>query len=157
MTVLSAQTIRRLGLVEPLVERQQHPESGCSFGLSSCGYDIRLDQDITIHPGSFVLASSMEKFHMHHDVVGVVHDKSTWIRRGLMVHNTVLEPGWTGFLTLELAYHLHMGTTLRLAKGTPIAQVLFHRLDQPTDQTYKGKYQNQERGPQEARSGVGHE
>jgi len=155
MTVLSAQTIRRLRLLEPMVERQQHMESGCSFGLSACGYDVRLDQDVTLWPGDFVLASTMERFRMHDDVVGIVHDKSTWARRGIAVQNTVLEPGWQGYLTLELTNH--GPEVVRMVAGTPIAQILFHRLDEPTERAYVGKYNNQERGPQPAKSGVGYE
>ena len=173
MTILSAQTIRKLHLVDPLVERQQHVETGCSFGLSACGYDVRLDQDITISPGCFVLASTMEKFHMPRNVVGKVHDKSTWARRGVAVQNTVIEPGWTGYLTLEISCNIMIGNYFTeywklpirlgevpkvvLPKGTPIAQIVFEFLDQPTEQPYPedGKYQNQERGVVEARSGVG--
>ena len=155
MTVLSAQTIRRPRLLEPMVERQQHAESGCSFGLSACGYDVRLDQDVMLWPGDFALASTMERFRMHDDVVGIVHDKSTWARRGIAVQNTVLEPGWEGYLTLELTNH--GPEIIRLTAGTPIAQILFHRLDEPTEKSYRGKYQSQPRGPQPAKSGVGYE
>lgn len=154
MTVLSGQTIRKLGLIHPLVDRQQDPASGCSFGLSACGYDVRLDQDIQLSPGQFILASTLEEFRMHNDVVGIVHDKSTWARRGIAVQNTVIEPGWRGFLTLELTNH---GTEpIFLGYGTPVAQIIFHRLDEPTERPYEGKYQNQERGPVAARDGNGH-
>lgn len=163
MTVLSAQSVRRRRLVEPCVNRQQHEESGCSFGLSACGYDIRLDQDLELWPGQFRLASAMEEFRMHNDVVGIVHDKSTWARRGLSVFNTVIEPGWRGFLTLELKLQTTMDRApdgwpepLRLVRGTPIAQVVFHLLDEATESPYSGKYQNQERGPVPARDGRGH-
>ena len=149
MTVLSAQTIRKLGLVAPLVDRTQDLVTGTSFGLSSCGYDVRLDQTVTVLPGQFRLASTVEQFRMTDDVVGIVHDKSTWARRGIAVQNTVIEPGWSGYLTLEITNH---GTErLTLPRGTPIAQILFHYLDRPTEQPYSGKYQNQERGPQIAR------
>lgn len=179
MTILSAQTIRKLRLIDPIVERQQH-ESGCSYGLSACGYDVRLDQDITITPGCFVLASTMEKFHMPYDVVGKVHDKSTWARRGLAVQNTVIEPGWSGYLTMEISCNIFgdrdfismwtgigwldfydsgtsYGPHVILKAGTPIAQILFEFLDEATEQPYPltGKYQNQERGIVPARSGVG--
>lgn len=174
MTILSAQTIRKRQLLDPMEERQQH-ESGCSFGLSACGYDVRLDQDITITPGCFVLASTMEKFHMPYDVVGKVHDKSTWARRGLAVQNTVIEPGWSGYLTMEISCNILIGhyfvkwwdlsekETLGLVPqvvlkaGTPIAQIVFQYLDEATEQPYPltGKYQNQERGIVPARSGVG--
>jgi dCTP deaminase len=173
MTVLSAQTIRRLEPLAPLLPRTQHPESGCSFGLSSCGYDIRLDQDVELRPGEFKLASTLERFQMPPNVVGIVHDKSTWIRRGLCVFNTVIEPGWYGYLTLELKnvnpeteFHLPRPGTLGMLKnnapvikmiaGTPVAQVIFSFLDETTEQAYEGKYQDQQRGPVEAKDGHGH-
>lgn len=149
MTVLSAQTLRYIKPVSPFVERTLHPETGTTFGVSACGYDVRLDQDVVMTYGGFVLASTMEYFSMPFDVVGIVHDKSTWARRGLAVQNTVIEPGWCGYLTLELTNH--RSDTLLLPRGTPIAQILFHSLDRVTDSPYSGKYQNQERGPQEAR------
>jgi dCTP deaminase len=149
MTVLSAQTIRKLRLVAPLVERTQDLVTGTSFGLSSCGYDVRLDQSVTLQSGQFCLASTIEQFRMTDEVVGIVHDKSTWARRGIAVQNTVIEPGWTGYLTLELTNHGR--DLISLPRGTPIAQILFHYLDRPTEHPYEGKYQNQERGPQIAR------
>ena len=130
-----------------------------SFGLSACGYDIRLDQSTGyfndhqrayfLAPGEFVLASSLEEFNMPKDVVGIVHDKSTWARKGIAVQNTVIEPGWRGYLTLELTNHSDQ--TVKIHPGDPIAQILFHRLDQETELPYTGKYQDQEKGPQEAR------
>lgn len=149
MTVLSSQTIRRLGLVAPMVDRTYHGDSGTTYGISACGYDVRLDQVVRLESGEFCLASTVEQFRMTDEVVGVVHDKSTWARRGLAVQNTVIEPGWTGYLTLELTNHGR--DTLVFQRGTPIAQILFHYLDRPTEQPYSGKYQNQERGPQTAR------
>lgn len=78
---------------------------------------------------------------MPNNVVGVVHDKSTWARLGLTVQNTIIEPGWHGYLTLEIVNHSRMNITLK--NGMPIAQVLFHFLDETTEQPYSGKYQNQ--------------
>lgn len=149
MTVLSAQTLRYIKPVSPFVERTLHEPTGTTFGVSACGYDVRLDQEILLEAGDFKLASTFEYFMMPDDVVGVVHDKSTWARRGLAVQNTVIEPGWCGYLTLELTNHTK--GTLLLPEGTPVAQILFHSLDQVTDSPYRGKYQNQERGPQSAR------
>lgn len=89
---------------------------------------------------------------MPNDLLAVVHDKSTWIRRGLSVHNTVLEPGWRGYLTLELAYHGY--GRLSVKAGDPIAQIVFHMLDFTTSQPYTGKYQDQPAGPQPAKMEV---
>ena len=58
---------------------------------------------------------------MPRDMVGVVHDKSTWARRGLSVFNTVIEPGWRGKLTLELVYH--GGQDLLIPAGSGIYPV----------------------------------
>jgi dCTP deaminase len=35
-----------------------------------------------------------------------------------------------------------------IKKGSPIAQIVFMRLEEPTEQPYSGKYQNQAMGPQ---------
>lgn len=144
---------------------QKHRLHGVSYGLAEAGYDIRLKQDIlflpreniislrdgpTIYkesPGRFVLASAMEEFDMPDDLVGVVHDKSTWARQGVSVFNTVIEPGWKGFLTLEIVFHGQ--ERVRLPAGAGIAQVLFHKLFEPA--TYEGKYQNQADKPVESK------
>jgi len=84
---------------------------------------------------------------MPQNLVGIVHDKSSWIRRGLMVGNSVIEPRWKGFLTLELTFHGN--EPLDIPAGAGIAQVIFH---QTTDlAAYDGKYQNQPNKPVKAR------
>lgn len=150
MTVLSAQTIRRLNLVRPLREAYKD-RLGNSAGLSVCGVDITIAQEIDLEPGQFSLASAVEYFDMPNNVVGIVHDKSSLARRGLAVQNTVLEPGWRGFLTLELSNH-HNHKWISFPQGAAIAQVIFHFLDMDTEIPYAGKYQDQQQGPQEARS-----
>jgi dCTP deaminase len=146
------------------MEAEKLREHGVSYGLAEVGYDIRLKQDVEFHPPiwhamndslvrpacvvldgqltkgtNFTLASAMEEFALPNDLMGVVHDKSTWARQGLSVFNTVIEPGWKGFLTLELVYHGRQ--PLHLPSGAGIAQVVFHRLSNPA--SYEGKYQDQ--------------
>lgn len=145
--ILPAQTIRSLGIVEPFHERTV--EDGKTFGLSSAGYDVRIARDVQLRPGILTLASTMERFIMPNDVLAVVHDKSSWARLGITVQNTVIEPGWEGYLTLELTNHAFQW--MRIEEGSPIAQIVFHRLEAPTEQPYRGKYQYQEAGPQQAR------
>lgn len=148
MTVLSAQTIRRLGLVSPCSEPGRDSR-GNSSGLSACGYDITLREALRLRPGEFVLVGAAEYFRVPPDVVGIVHDKSSLVRRGVAVQNTVLEPGWRGYLTLELSNH---GTEeIGFAAGDAAAQVIFHWLDEETELPYAGKYQDQAQGAQEAR------
>ena len=143
--VLSEKTISDLKILEPCFKR--YIKNGVSGGLSYAGYDIALDQTLYIVPGSFVLGSSVEKFDMPKNVVGFQHDKSTWARRGIAVQATVVEPGWKGYLTIEISNH---GLeAILIEAGTPIAQITFHLLDQDSG-GYQGKYQNQGRGPQKA-------
>jgi dCTP deaminase len=149
MSVLSAQTIRRLGLVRPMREAYRDPR-GNSVGLSCCGYDISIAESVLVEPGQFVLASAREAFNLPTNVVGIVHDKSSLAREGLAVQNTVLEPGWRGFITLELSNH--WSRLIVLSAGDAVAQVIFHWLDEPTELPYRGKYQDQEAGPQSSRS-----
>ena len=134
---------------------------GTSFGLGEAGYDIRIKQTVRFRnglvevfngsmsqrqsrtSGRFCLASAIEEFTMPDDLTGIVHDKSTWARKGLSVFNTVIEPGWNGFLTLELVYHGE--DELIIPAGAGIAQVIFHKTAEHAH--YKGKYQNQEDKP----------
>jgi dCTP deaminase len=107
---------------------------------------VRLDQRLKLPPHGFALASTLERFCMPFDLAGTVRNKSTWARVGLAVQNTYLDPGWCGYLTVELSKHSN--AEIKVERGEPIAQIVFELLDQPTEQPYSGKYQNQERGPQ---------
>jgi len=133
-----------------------------SHGLSEAGYDIRIKQDVAFYPrnnafavdgvlsqGGFTLASAIEEFQMPDHLVGIVHDKSTWARRGLSVFNTVIEPGFFGGLTLELVYHGN--GELHIPAGSGIAQVLFSKV--LINASYDGKYQNQSTDPTPAIDG----
>lgn len=145
--ILPSQVIRKLKPIIPFKERTIY--EGMSYGLSHAGYDVRIAETVMLEPGQFCLASTVEEFLMPNDVVAFVHDKSTWARRGLSLFNTVIEPGWQGFLTLELVNH--SDKALVIWGSSPIAQIIFMRLEEPTEKPYTGKYQNQQRGPQGAR------
>jgi dCTP deaminase len=141
---------------------------GVSHGLAEVGYDLRLRQDVRFttkrwffglltkrvvvvdgveKPGRFTLASAVDVFQIPINLMGIVHDKSTWARYGLSVFNTVLEPGWRGGLTLELVFHGE--GELHLPAGCGIAQAVFHEVTEPAQ--YEGKYQDQSTEPVEPR------
>lgn len=156
--IINRQKLLELAPLSPM-SATKNKKHGVSWGLAEVGYDIRIKQDVTFiqrdYPsgrcwtvgidrfyhcdGKFTLASTIELFHMPDNLVGIVHDKSTWARRGLSVFNTVIEPGWSGFLTLELVYHGN--EDLHIPAGSGIAQVIFHEIIEPA--SYDGKYQNQ--------------
>jgi dCTP deaminase len=140
--ILSAQSIRKRGIILPFVERTT--VHGMTYGLGPAGYDVRIDESFTLLSGEARLASTIEHFHMPDDVLARVHDKSTWARRFLALQNTVIEPGWRGHLTLELSNH-GLGP-IKIVSGMPIAQIIFELLDEPTEKPYNGKYQDQRSG-----------
>lgn len=144
--ILSYQTlISYTTMINPRHKRTLHVESGMTYGAGPCGYDIRIAEWIQMEKGGFSLASSMEEFRMPRNICGMVKDKSTLARMGIAVQNTVIEPGWNGFLTLEISKHSEGIVTL--LAGQPIAQIIFQFLDEPTERPYKGKYQNQPNYP----------
>jgi dCTP deaminase len=150
--ILSAQTIQYncmndRKMIEPFLLRTV--SQGMTYGLSAAGYDVRIAQKVDLRPGAFVLASIMERLVLPSHIMAIVHDKSTWARRGLALQNTVAEPGWRGHLTLELSNH--GPSTLQIEAGSPIAQLVFHQLDQKTLLPYQGKYQDQGDYPQAAK------
>ena len=156
------------------MESTKQNRFGVSYGLGEAGYDIRIKQQVnfssvrgkpivlvtevnhqhetvgatTQNGGRFTLASAIEEFQMPEHLMGIVHDKSTWARKGLSVFNTVIEPGFHGGLTLELVYHGE--ETLVIPAGSGIAQVVFHRTSM--DAYYNGKYQHQSTNPEPARN-----
>lgn len=148
MSVLSAQSIRRLclgekPLISPFVERGV--ANGCSYGLSACTYDCRISQDITLQPLFNVLVSTIERFCLPTNICGSVFDKSSLARLSVSAFNTHLDPGWEGWLTVEL---VNFGDeTVRFVAGDPVCQVKFEWLDEETELPYRGKYQNQENRP----------
>lgn len=112
MTILSGQTIRKLctaplyshaPALSPFSERTEHVESGTTGGLSGAGYDVSVRESVKLPPGAFRLASTVEKFRVPDYVVIGIYDKSSLARRALTVKNTRAEPGWRGYLTLELS------------------------------------------------------
>ena len=142
-----------------------------SYGISSAGYDVRLgtmfarfapngigdphnaiidgvmhhtQQDtFLVEPNEHVLGVTIEEFAMPDDVVGICLGKSTYARLGLIVNVTPLEPGWCGFLTLEL--HNASNRPIRVYANEGIAQITFHEIERPrvTYADRHGKYQHQ--------------
>lgn len=105
--------------------------------------DFEVEDHFEIPPHGYVLGVSKEKFNMPENVAGLCLTKSTYARAGLLCNTTPLEPGWVGYLTLELANLTPL--PLRVYVNQGIAQVLFFQVDRPSV-TYadrSGKYQNQ--------------
>lgn len=148
--ILSAQSIRKRcwqGMINPFNERIESVW-GLSYGLGPASYDVRVDQDAELWPNENTLLSTLETVNIPTDLIVHVRDKSTWARRGLSFKNTHIDPGFRGHITLEVVNH----TTrpVKIIRCMPIVQLVFELLDEPTEQPYKGKYQNQPAEPVKA-------
>lgn len=124
-------------------ELKQMGDKVCEY---LCRHSLYVD-DKFIGFNRFTIASGIEEFQMPQHLVAKVADKSTHARRALSVFNTVIEPGWNGFLTLELVYHGE--DELYLPAGVGIAQTLYNLLQEKGDYA-DGKYQGQADKPIEA-------
>lgn len=149
MSVLSGQSIKKANIIEPFHERT--PRNGMTFGVGAASYDCRIDlgpncvsKQKVLRGGRFMLAATKERFKMPNDVCGFVKDKSSYARQGISVFNTFIDPGWEGYLTIEIANH--DDRPFIFTDGDPICQIIFMKLDQAAEKPYKGKYQNQRRG-----------
>lgn len=99
---------------------------------------------IELPPYSFALTHSVERFRMPEDVIGVAVGKSSYARAGLVVNITPLEPGWEGYLTIEVINPTPY--PIRVYPGEGISQILFFRTLKRPKTTYgdrSGKYQGQ--------------
>ena len=121
--------------------------TGC-FGLMKIQVNEKGQKYVSVPPHGFVLAHSYEHIDMPDDVLCICQGKSTYARSGIVVNVTPLEPGWSGYITLELSNTTDAWVPLYVEEG--IAQLLFFRGDRPCETTYrdrKGKYQDQPAEP----------
>lgn len=96
-----------------------------------------------IPPNSFALARSLEYFRMPRNVMGLCLGKSSYARAGIVTNFTPFEPGWEGFVTIEISNTTPLPAKIYANEG--IAQVLFFEGEEP-EVSYadrQGKYQAQ--------------
>jgi dCTP deaminase len=90
-----------------------------------------------LHPGEFVLGTTVEAIGLPDDLVARVEGKSSLGRLGLLIHATAgfVDPGWPrGQITLELS---NVATLpIKLWPGMRIGQLSFHTLDAAAERPY---------------------
>lgn len=114
------------------------------------------DEPFMLHPGEFVLGSTLETVRLGDDVVARLEGKSSLGRLGLLIHSTAgfVDPGWDGTITLELS---NVATLpISIYPGMKIGQVSFYQMTTEADHPYGSpelgsKYQGQT-GPTPSRS-----
>ena len=152
---------------------QQHRPGIISYGVTSYGYDVRVDRHFKVFtnarcaivdpknfdpqsfidiegdyclipPNSFALAETVEYMEIPRDMVGLCIGKSTYARIGIIVNITPLEPEWRGRVTIEISNTTPLPAKVYAGEG--IAQMLFFRAEEVCRTSYedkKGKYQDQ--------------
>jgi dCTP deaminase len=114
------------------------------------------DEPFVLHPGEFVLGSTLEIVTLPDDIAGRLEGKSSLGRLGLLTHSTAgfIDPGFNGHITLELSNVANLPITLW--PGMKIGQLCVFRLSGPAEHpygsaVYGSRYQGQ-RGPTPSRS-----
>src|SRR5690349_291826 len=114
------------------------------------------DEPFILHPGEFVLGSTLEVVTLPDDLASRLEGKSSLGRLGLLTHSTAgfVDPGFSGHITLELSNVANLPITLW--PGMKIGQLCIFRLTTPATHPYGSaiygsRYQDQ-RGPTPSRS-----
>jgi dCTP deaminase len=101
-----------------------------------------------LHPGEFVLGSTLERVRLPDDLVARLEGKSSLGRLGLLIHSTAgfIDPGWDGHVTLELSNVANLPITIYY--GMKIGQLSFVQLTEAAESPYGtgtlgSKYQGQ--------------
>lgn len=116
----------------------------------------RGEEAFVLHPGEFVLGSTLEIVTLPDDVASRLEGKSSLGRLGLITHSTAgfIDPGFSGHITLELSNVANL--PIMLWPGMKIGQLCLIRLSSPAEfpygsSVYGSRYQGQ-RGPTASRS-----
>jgi dCTP deaminase len=114
------------------------------------------DGEFILHPGDFVLGTTVERVGIPPDLIAHVEGRSSLGRLAIVVHATagLCDPGFTGKITLELS---NLGAApVALSPEMRISQLTFTELTSPAERPYGeergSKYQGQD-GPQASRIG----
>lgn len=117
-------------------------------------FSINEDEDLILHPGDFILASTKEYFEIPRHKVATIEGRSSIGRLAVIIHTTAgyIDPGYQGKITLELS---NVGRTpIALKPNMRIGQLVVSELTSPCERAYNedrdSKYQNQT-GPEESK------
>ena len=108
-------------------------------------------EPFVLHPGEFVLGTTLERVRIPFDLVAKVEGRSSLGRLAVVVHATAgfIDPGFEGHITLELSNLGRVPVALR--PRMRVSQIALHQMSSPAQRPYGhpdrgSKYQGQ-RGP----------
>lgn len=102
------------------------------------GIDLILEQ-VSERNTLFALGSTREVLELPDDLMAHVGIRSTWARQGFMVPYTIVDAGFRGNLTLEIA---RLDPRMEYPIGQRFAHLVFDKLTSPAE-AYRGKYDRQ--------------
>ena len=118
--------------------------------------EVEDGEAFVLHPGEFVLGSTVERIALPDDLAARVEGKSSLGRLGLLTHATAgfVDPGFDGHVTLALS---NVATLpLMLWPGMKIGQFCFLRMTSPAEHPYgsagPGSHYQGQRGPTASRA-----
>jgi dCTP deaminase len=133
-----------------------HPDSAAETDDYVSETVVPEGEDFVLHPGDFVLGTTVERVEIPRDLIAHVEGRSSLGRLAIVIHATagIADPGYRGQITLELS---NLGAApVALSPGMRISQLTFTELTSPAERPYgeerHSKYQEQE-GPQASRLG----
>lgn len=93
-------------------------------------FDIPFTHPFLLHPGTLALVPTLEWVKIPQDIQGIVTARSSWAREGLNIATaTIVNPGYCGIITLELANFGEIPITLY--PGLRLAQMAFYEIATP--------------------------
>lgn len=122
------------------------PRSPVSVAESMRKIIVPEGEHFMMHPGDFVLASTVESIELPDDILGRLEGRSSMARLGIIVHSTaaLFEPGWIGTATMELG---NLGRiAVALYPGMRICSFTFEQLSSPAKTPYRLKQGNKYAG-----------
>lgn len=90
-------------------------------------FDVPFKEPFLLHPGVLALVPTLEWVRLPYNIQGVVTARSSWAREGLNIATaTIINPGYMGIVTLELANFGEI--PIKLYPGLRLAQIAFYEL-----------------------------
>lgn len=92
---------------------------------------------VVLEPDKYYIVRTIEKVNLPLDLASTIIPRSTLYRSGVLLLGGLVDPGWSGEMTLGIINKSGKPFTIEL--GARIANILFHKVERKTKE-YKGAY-----------------
>ncbi|HEX3883338.1 MAG TPA: dCTP deaminase [Stellaceae bacterium] len=103
--------------------------------------ELKPGEGVVVQPGGLLLVGTYETVHFPTNLIGFLHLKSSYARRGLLSWSQgIVEPGYSGGLTIAL--NNSSNVYIPIVGGQKICHLVLSETDHDTDSPYAAEYQN---------------